>query len=166
MINGAVKRENMENMFVMAALVAILAWYVAEIVPTRQDSPFLRFGPFVVYAVQSGDTLWEYVSSVTPEGGDVVDTVDELIRLNGLDSESLYAGQRLRAGCRIGNDECGLFSRVQAIVKICIVRFARIQTPRLSIRVSAMTAIPSAAGVNARNAPSGSPLWKLPCCWW
>ena len=42
MINGAVKRENMENMFVMAALVAILAWYVAEIVPTRQDTPYSR----------------------------------------------------------------------------------------------------------------------------
>lgn len=95
MMNGAVKRENMENMFVMAALGAILAWYVVEIVPTRQDSPFLRSGPFVVYTVQPGGTLWEYVSSVTPEGGDVVDAVDELVRLNGLDSESLHAGQRL-----------------------------------------------------------------------
>lgn len=50
---------------------------------------------FVVYTVQPGDTLWRYAASITPEGGNVGDTVDELMRLNNLDTVSLHAGQRL-----------------------------------------------------------------------
>ena len=42
-----------------------------------------------------GDTLWRYAASITPEGGNVRDTVDELMRLNNLDTVSLHAGQRL-----------------------------------------------------------------------
>lgn len=49
----------------------------------------------VVYTVQPGDTLWRYAASITPEGGNVGDTVDELMRLNNLDTVSLHAGQRL-----------------------------------------------------------------------
>ena len=49
----------------------------------------------VVYTVQPGDTLWRYAASITPEGGNVGDTVEELMRLNNLDTVSLHAGQRL-----------------------------------------------------------------------
>lgn len=49
----------------------------------------------VVYTVQPGDTLWRYAASITPEGGNVGDTLDELMRLNNLDTVSLHAGQRL-----------------------------------------------------------------------
>ena len=48
-----------------------------------------------MYTVQPGDTLWRYAASITPEGGNVGDTLDELMRLNNLDTVSLHAGQRL-----------------------------------------------------------------------
>lgn len=47
------------------------------------------------YTVQPGDTLWSYAESITPQGGDVRDTVSKLAELNHLDDESLETGQRL-----------------------------------------------------------------------
>ncbi|WP_346427778.1 LysM peptidoglycan-binding domain-containing protein [Bifidobacterium sp. CP2] len=47
------------------------------------------------YTVQPGQTLWTYAEMVTPEGGDVSATVDELMELNDLDSASVQAGQRI-----------------------------------------------------------------------
>lgn len=49
----------------------------------------------VSYTVRPGDTLWEYAAQATPEGGDVNDTLDELMRLNHLDSVQLSVGQRI-----------------------------------------------------------------------
>nr|WP_226836172.1 LysM peptidoglycan-binding domain-containing protein [Bifidobacterium leontopitheci] len=47
------------------------------------------------YTVQPGDTLWSYAESITPDGGDVRDTVSRLVQLNHLDDDSLETGQRL-----------------------------------------------------------------------
>ena len=43
-----------------------------------------------------GDTLWSYASAITPDGGDVRDTIDDLISLNHLDGVSLQVGQQLK----------------------------------------------------------------------
>ncbi|AKV55061.1 peptidoglycan-binding LysM [Bifidobacterium actinocoloniiforme DSM 22766] len=47
------------------------------------------------YTVRPGDTLWTYAKMVTPAGGDVSETVDQLMELNGLSSPTLQTGQRL-----------------------------------------------------------------------
>ena len=73
MVNGAANIGNVANRIAMAIMAAAV----------------------VVYTVQPGDTLWRYAASITPEGGNVGDTVDELMRLNNLDTVSLHAGQRL-----------------------------------------------------------------------
>lgn len=44
----------------------------------------------------AGDTLWSYASAITPDGGDVRDTIDDLISLNHLDGVSLQVGQQLK----------------------------------------------------------------------
>lgn len=49
----------------------------------------------VTYSVQPGDTLWGYAEQVTPAGGDVRQTVDEIVELNGLQSTSLVPGQSI-----------------------------------------------------------------------
>ena len=77
--------------FVLAIVVVIcIGVFGATRTPTVPESTEV-----VSYIVQPGDTLWEYAEQITPQGGDVRDTVDELIALNNLDSSVLQAGQRL-----------------------------------------------------------------------
>lgn len=46
--------------------------------------------------VRPGETLWHHAAHITPPGGDVRATMDELARLNGLrDREPLLAGSTL-----------------------------------------------------------------------
>ncbi|PLS31586.1 Peptidoglycan-binding LysM [Bifidobacterium margollesii] len=77
-------------------LAVLLAWMACSmILPARpaDSAP----GPMEVtsYVVGPGDTLWSYASDITPEGGDVSATVEELKDLNHLDSYALQIGQRL-----------------------------------------------------------------------
>lgn len=100
-MNGAANIGNVANRIAMAIMAAGLAWClfgfiapVGFIAPgSAQSAPDST--AVVVYTVQPGDTLWRYAASITPEGGNVGDTVDELMRLNNLDTVSLHAGQRL-----------------------------------------------------------------------
>ena len=87
-MNGAANIGNVANRIAMAIMAAGLAWCLFGFI--APDSTAV-----VVYTVQPGDTLWRYAASITPEGGNVGDTVDELMRLNNLDTVSLHAGQRL-----------------------------------------------------------------------
>lgn len=49
----------------------------------------------VGYTVQPGQSLWMYAEMITPDGGDVSDSVDELQRLNGMDGTQVRVGQRI-----------------------------------------------------------------------
>ncbi|NEG54372.1 LysM peptidoglycan-binding domain-containing protein [Bifidobacterium sp. SMA15] len=74
---------------------AALAWAgIGLCMPVRATS---ASGPVEVtsYTVQPGQSLWTYAEMATPEGGDVSSTVDELMRLNGMDGSALRAGQRI-----------------------------------------------------------------------
>ena len=63
-------------------MLMVLAWCLAGLMmPARAQS--------------DPGALWGYAARITPDGGNVADTVDELVRLNNLDSVSLRAGQRL-----------------------------------------------------------------------
>ncbi len=85
----------LSDRIVTVALLAGLVWCLYGVIrPARAESA-TGATPVVVYTVQSGDTLWDYASSITPAGDDVNETVDTLVRLNNLDSVSLQAGQRL-----------------------------------------------------------------------
>ena len=79
----------------MAFLSFIAFWCAVEAVPVHQMRSASEPASVTVYTVQPGDTLWKYASGITHEGGNVGDTVDELMRLNDLDTASLHAGQRL-----------------------------------------------------------------------
>lgn len=85
----------MKSAFRMVVLVSIAFWCAVEAVPILQTRPASESASVTVYTVQPGDTLWKYASGITHEGGNVGDAVDELMRLNDLDTASLYAGQRL-----------------------------------------------------------------------
>ncbi|PJM74267.1 peptidoglycan-binding protein [Bifidobacterium primatium] len=62
-------------------------------------------GPMEVtsYTVGPGDTLWSYAQTITPRGGNVNDAVDELMRVNQLDSPALQVGQRIVVPVRHGD---------------------------------------------------------------
>ena len=78
-----------------AIMAAGLAWCLFGFIAPGSAQSAPDSTAVVVYTVQPGDTLWRYAASITPEGGNVGDTLDELMRLNNLDTVSLHAGQRL-----------------------------------------------------------------------
>lgn len=52
-------------------------------------------GPVDQVSVGAGDTVWGIAAGTAPAGTDVRDVVDEIIRLNGLSSAEVSAGQQL-----------------------------------------------------------------------
>lgn len=85
--------------------VSSTRWPLAFFVAVLISIAVLVFGPVqarsalqtstMSYIVQPGDTLWSYAEDITPKGGDVRDTVDDLIAMNGLDDMTLHAGQKI-----------------------------------------------------------------------
>ncbi|SRR5690606_2879373 len=47
------------------------------------------------YTVGAGESLWSIAANLTPEGRDVRDTMDEIVKLNALSSSQLQAGEQL-----------------------------------------------------------------------
>ena len=80
---------------VLACLIALISWFGWSMMP--QDAAHSEQGAIEVvnYTVRPGDTLWSYASDITPKGGDVSQSVDELMDLNDLDSATLHPGQVL-----------------------------------------------------------------------
>ncbi|MBD8060616.1 LysM peptidoglycan-binding domain-containing protein [Cellulomonas sp. JH27-2] len=49
----------------------------------------------VQHVVVEGETLWQIADAVTPRGQSVRETVTELVRVNGLPSDQVMAGQTI-----------------------------------------------------------------------
>jgi len=49
----------------------------------------------VEHVVVQGETLWQIADAVTPDGQSVRETVTELVRVNGLPSDQVMAGQTI-----------------------------------------------------------------------
>ncbi|KFI53913.1 LysM peptidoglycan-binding domain-containing protein [Bifidobacterium biavatii] len=48
------------------------------------------------YTVRPGDTLWSYAERITPQGGDVAENVELIMRLNHMDDTQIEPGQQIR----------------------------------------------------------------------
>ena len=91
---GAWRKSGLARVLVVAVVSAVAWAGLSMFAPSRADSATLP-GEVMSYTVRPGDTLWSYAESITPRGGDVSQTVDELMDLNNLDSSALTAGQRI-----------------------------------------------------------------------
>ena len=49
----------------------------------------------ISYTVRPGDTIWSYAASVTPAGGDVSASVDQIMQMKNLSSPRLQVGDRI-----------------------------------------------------------------------
>lgn len=77
-------------------LAGIAMWSNGSVaVNSTVNSSVGSAGATTTYIVRPGDTLWGYASQVTPRGGDIRQTVSELIELNDLETASLTAGQSI-----------------------------------------------------------------------
>ncbi len=54
-------------------------------------------GPQEVIArtVRPGDNVWSYAASITPQGEDVTENVDRIMRINNMSSPNLRVGDRI-----------------------------------------------------------------------
>lgn len=94
-MNGAANIGNVANRIAMAIMAAGLAWCLFGFIAPEVRSP--RRIPSLSSCIRCNPATpcGGMQASITPEGGNVGDTVDELMRLNNLDTVSLHAGQRL-----------------------------------------------------------------------
>lgn len=83
-------------MKVLSVLMCVsIAWALCSVISDVREDPADEARGMVSYIVGPGDTLWSYAETITPPGGDVSQRVDELMRLNDLESSSLQVGQRV-----------------------------------------------------------------------
>ena len=80
---------------VVACFVAAVSWGAFSLAYDNSAESAEGATEVVNYTVRPGDTLWSYAQSITPAGGDVSESVDELMDLNNLDSASLTPGQTI-----------------------------------------------------------------------
>ena len=93
--DGVVRGGMVRKVVGVLAAVA-LAWAMVGMVLPAVARSMDAATPTVTYTVRPGDTLWFYAAAITPAGGDVSVTVDELVRLNDLDGVALQVGQSIR----------------------------------------------------------------------
>jgi LysM repeat protein len=83
---------------VMALSIVWMGWGI--LAPPQQAQSATGPVEVVNYTVRPGDTLWSYARNITPEGGNVANTVQELKKLNNMDSSALQPGQSLLVPAR------------------------------------------------------------------
>ena len=115
-MNGAANIGNVANRIAMAIMAAGLAWCLFGFIAPGSAQSAPDSTAVVVYTVQPGDTLWRYAASITPEGGNVGDTVDELMRLNTLIRCLCMRGSASLFPMRRRDRQAWLISRAQSIL--------------------------------------------------
>lgn len=85
----------MRGRIAVAVVSAIAAWGCFGLVGAYEAQSDMGPMEVTTYTVRPGDTLWVYASSITPEGGDVSETVARLKSLNNMSSSALEVGQRI-----------------------------------------------------------------------
>lgn len=75
----------------LLAIAVVFGWSMLEPRTAESATPVQT----VTYQVQAGDTLWQYAQEVTPAGGDVNQKVDEIVRLNNMQSTGLKPGESI-----------------------------------------------------------------------
>ncbi|WP_018142685.1 LysM peptidoglycan-binding domain-containing protein [Alloscardovia criceti] len=70
--------------------IALLAFVIIPSATAQSEPP-----ETVSYTVQPHQTLWDYASEVTPAGGDIYDTMEQIKQLNHMDTDQLITGQTL-----------------------------------------------------------------------
>ena len=73
---------------VFGAGFAMQAGAGSKDIPTKANS-------YVVVTLAPGETIWS-VAKALNDGGDVRELVDQIIKVNGLDSSDLSAGSKIR----------------------------------------------------------------------
>lgn len=95
MQHAGTSRRNVRGRIIAVMVALALAWCGFGAFTAQRAQSDTGTTQVTSYIVRPGDTLWSYASAITPAGHDVLETVDELIALNNLESESLQAGQRI-----------------------------------------------------------------------
>lgn len=94
---SAISADHSQSLLAKGLIVALLtfaavfAWGMVEPRPAESATP----AQTVTYTVQEGDTLWRYAQETTPAGRDVNQKIDEIVRLNNLQSTSLKPGETI-----------------------------------------------------------------------
>lgn len=89
---GGVRRS---DRMVAAVACLVMVWAAFGALSARDAQSASTPIEVTSYTVGPGDTLWGFASAITPQGGDVTQTIEELMELNDLDSSVLTAGQRI-----------------------------------------------------------------------
>ena len=90
---GSVRLNRRGKIVVWALGIALAVGFAGITIPcaTAQDEVVHT----VSYTVQPHDTLWNFAADITPQGGDVYETMEYIKKLNHLDTDQLAAGQTL-----------------------------------------------------------------------
>jgi LysM repeat protein len=90
-------RMQRKRKFSLMPLIALGGLSLAVSIPALSST--IHAAAPVRYAtvtVKSGDSLWTLASARTASGGDVQETIDQIVAANHLSSKSLSPGQTLR----------------------------------------------------------------------
>lgn len=88
---------------VLIGIMAVSFWLGSQLQvnaaneePIGTDVRFSESHSYILYTVESGDTLWTIADRHLPAGKKLTDYVHEIRLFNGMDSSKLIAGQALR----------------------------------------------------------------------
>ena len=79
----------------MRKVLLVILIVLVAIVWARANEPE-KATEYRLCIVQGGDTLWDIAREVTPNGRNIMDTMDEIKEKNEIGTGNIYKGQRLQ----------------------------------------------------------------------